>query len=38
MGSPIVAYRLEIKEHDGVTFTEELTYCDASREPIPSAH
>jgi hypothetical protein len=37
MGSPITAYRLEIRKSDGVTFAEDLTHCDGSREPIPSA-
>jgi len=36
MGSPITGYKLEIKQSDG-TYSEELTQCDARRDPIPSA-
>jgi hypothetical protein len=27
-GSPIIAYQITLRESDGVTFTEEMTYCD----------
>jgi hypothetical protein len=37
MGSGITGYKLEIRHSDGVTFSEELTQCEATREPIPSA-
>ena len=37
MGSPITGYKLEIRHVDGINFSEELSYCDATREPIPSA-
>lgn len=37
MGSPITAYKLEIQHSDLLTFSEELSYCDASREPIKTA-
>jgi hypothetical protein len=36
MGSPITGYKLEIKKSDG-TYSEELTQCDARRDPIPTA-
>jgi len=31
MGSPIIAYEVVIRQFDGLTYTEERTYCDASR-------
>jgi hypothetical protein len=37
MGSAITGYHLEIRHYDSVTFSQELTHCDATREPIPSA-
>ena len=33
-GSPILKYRVVIRQSDGVTFTEETNYCDASTSTI----
>lgn len=29
-GSPIIAYQILIRESDGTTYTEEMTYCDGA--------
>jgi hypothetical protein len=29
-GSPLTGYRVEIEQSDGLTYSEELTYCDGS--------
>lgn len=33
-GTPITGYKVEIRHPDGVTFSEELTYCDGSDSTI----
>jgi hypothetical protein len=36
-GSPITSYQVLIRQSDGTTFTEELTYCDGSDPAITAA-
>jgi hypothetical protein len=33
----ITSYKVEIVDHDGLVWSEELTYCDASTEEIMAA-
>lgn len=36
-GSPVSSYKITLRQSDGVTFSEELTYCDGSDSVIKSS-